>query len=100
MDRGEPLTKEAMSEAERHVMERLAEALREEKPNEVVVFTRDEAEVLKEWAKFMMAWKTLGRWGASLRQVILFFGMALGFYTAFRAGLLDWLGLGNGSGPR
>ena len=89
-----------MSEAERHVMERLAEALREEKPNEVIVFTKEQAEVLQEWARFMMAWKTLGRWGASLRQVILFFGMALGFYTAFRAGLLDWLGLGNGSLPK
>ena len=68
-----------MSDAERHVMERLAEALREEKPDDVVVFSRDEAEVLKEWAKFMIAWKTLGRWGASLKQVILFFGGALAF---------------------
>lgn len=82
-----------MSDAERHVMERLAEALREEKPDDVVVFNRDEAEVLKEWAKFMIAWKTLGRWGASLKQVILFFGGALAFLAALRLGLLDWLGL-------
>lgn len=89
------MTKEAMSEAERHVMERLAEALREEKTDDVVVFSRDEAEVLKEWAKFMMAWKTLGKWGASLKQVILFFGGALALLAALRLGLLDWLGIGD-----
>ncbi len=83
-----------MSDAERHVMARLAEALGEEKSDDVVVFSRDEAEVLKEWAKFMIAWKTLGKWGASLRQVILFFGGALAFLAALRLGLLDWLGLG------
>lgn len=88
------MSKQPMSEAERHVMERLAEALNEEKSDDVVVFTRDEAEVLKEWAKFMMAWKTLGRWGASVRQVILFFGAGLAFLAAAKAGLLDWLGLG------
>lgn len=87
------MTKETMSEAERQVMARLAEALNEEKPDDVVVFTRDEAEVLKEWAKFMLAWKTLGRWGGSLRQVILFFGGALAFLAALRLGLLDWLGI-------
>ena len=89
------MTKETMSDAERHVMERLAEALREDKPDEVVVFTRDEAEVLKEWASFMIAWKTLGRWGANLKQVILFFGAALALIAAARAGMLDWLGIGN-----
>ncbi len=84
-----------MTAAERHVMERLAEALREEKTDdEVVIFNRDEAEVLKEWAKFMMAWKTLGKWGASLKQVILFFGAALAFFGAVRLGLLEWLGIG------
>lgn len=88
------MTKDSMSEAERHVMARLAEALGEEKPDEVVIFSRDEAEVLKEWAKFMIAWKTLGRWGASLRQVILFFGGALALLAAIRLGLLDWLGIG------
>lgn len=87
------MTKETLSEAERLVMARLAEALGEEKPDDVVVFSRDEAEVLKEWAKFMIAWKTLGRWGASLKQVILFFGGALAFLAALRLGLLDWLGL-------
>ncbi|WEK04581.1 MAG: hypothetical protein P0Y65_20795 [Candidatus Devosia phytovorans] len=87
------MTQETMSDSERQIMARLAEALNQEKPNEVVVFTRDEAEVLKEWAKFMMAWKTLGRWGASLRQVILFFGGALAFLAALRLGLLDWLGI-------
>lgn len=75
-------------------MARLAEALGEEKPDEVVIFSRDEAEVLKEWAKFMIAWKTLGRWGASLRQVILFFGAGLALIAAARAGLLEFLGLG------
>jgi len=84
----------SISEAERRVMQHLVEALGEEKPNDVVVFSRDEAEVLIEWAKFMMAWKTLGRWGASLKQVILFFGGALAFLAALRLGLLDWLGLG------
>lgn len=74
-------------------MARLAEALGEEKPDDVVVFSRDEAEVLKEWAEFMIAWKTLGKWGASLKQVILFFGGALAFLAALRLGLLDWLGL-------
>ena len=74
-------------------MQHLAEALGEEKPDEVVVFSRDEAEVLIEWAKFMMAWKTLGKWGASLKQVILFFGGALAFLAALRLGLLDFLGL-------
>lgn len=88
------MTKEPMSEAERHVMQRLADALKEEKPDDVVVFSRDEAEVLKEWAKFMMAWKTLGRWGASARQVILWFGGALVLLAAIRAGLLEWLGVG------
>lgn len=88
------MTKETMSEAERHVMQRLAEALKEEKPDDVVVFSRDEAEVLKEWAKFMMAWKTLGRWGASARQVILWFGGALVLLGLIRAGLLEWLGVG------
>ncbi|UXN73359.1 hypothetical protein N8D56_21165 [Devosia sp. A8/3-2] len=83
-----------MSDAERHVMARLAEAPGEEKSDDVVVFSRDEAEVLKEWAKFMIAWKTLGKWGASLRRVILFFGGALAFLAALRLGLLDWLGLG------
>lgn len=87
------MTKETLSEAERLVMARLAEALGEEKPDDVVVFNRDEAEVLKEWAKFMIAWKTLGKWGASLKQVILFFGGALAFLAALRLGLLDWLGL-------
>ena len=87
------MTKETLSEAERRVMQHLADALNEEKPDDVVVFSRDEAEVLKEWAKFMMAWKTLGRWGASLRQVILFFGGALAFLAALRLGLLDWLGI-------
>ena len=72
-------------------MQRLVEALNEEKPDDVVVFSRDEAEVLKEWAKFMMAWKTLGRWGASARQVILFFGAALAFYLSFRAGIEEWV---------
>lgn len=80
-------------------MERLVEALTEDKSDDVVIFTRDEAEVLKEWAKFMMAWKTLGRWGASLRQVILFFGGALAFLAALRLGLLDWLGLNTGGTP-
>lgn len=75
-------------------MARLAEALGEEKPDEVVIFSRDEAEVLKEWEKFMIAWTTLGRWGASLRQVILFFGAGLALITAARAGLLEFLGLG------
>ncbi|KKB81003.1 hypothetical protein VW35_02190 [Devosia soli] len=74
-------------------MARLAEALGEEKADDVVVFNRDEAEVLKEWARFMIAWKTLGRWGASLRQVILFFGGALAFLAALRLGVLDFLGL-------
>ncbi|WP_449511814.1 hypothetical protein [Devosia sp.] len=83
-----------MSEAERRVMQHLVEALGEEKLGEVVVFSRDEAEVLIEWAKFMMAWKTLGRWGASLRQVILWFGGALALLAALRLGLLDWLGIG------
>ncbi|WP_173087747.1 hypothetical protein [Devosia sp. 1635] len=85
------MTKEPMSDAERRVMQHLADALREEKPDDVVVFTRDEAEVLKEWAKFMMAWKTLGRWGASAKQVILFFGGALAFYLTFRAGIEEWV---------
>jgi hypothetical protein len=84
----------SMSEAERRVMEHLVEALGGEKPGEVVVFSRDEAEVLIEWAKFMMAWKTLGRWGASLRQVILWFGGAVALLAAVRLGLLDWLGIG------
>ena len=88
------MNKELDPEAERRLLARIAEALGEEKPDEVVVFTRDEAEVLQEWAKFMMAWKTLGKWGASLRQVILFFGGALAFLAALRLGLLDWLGLG------
>lgn len=96
MDRGEPVTKETMSEAEQHVIQRIADALKEEKADDVVIFTRDEAEVLKEWAKFMTAWKTLGRWGASLKQVILFFGGALAFLAALRLGLLDWLGVGTG----
>ncbi|UXN74526.1 hypothetical protein N8D56_05130 [Devosia sp. A8/3-2] len=82
------------SDAERDVMRHLAEALNKEKPDDVVVFSHDEAEVLKEWAKFMIAWKTLGKWGASLRQVILFFGGALALLAALRLGLLDWLGLG------
>jgi len=89
------VTKEPMSDAERRVMQHLVEALGEEKPDDVVVFSRDEAEVLIEWAKFMMAWKTLGKWGASLKQVILFFGGALAFLAALRLGLLDWLGIGN-----
>lgn len=84
----------SMSEAERRVMQHLVDALGEEKASEVVIFSRDEAEVLIEWAKFMMAWKTLGRWGASLKQVILFFGGALAFLAAIRLGLLDWLGIG------
>ena len=83
-----------MSDAERQVMERLAEALMGDKPEEVVIFTREEAEVLKEWAKFMMAWKVLGRWGANLKQVILFFAGALALLVALRSGFLDWLGLG------
>lgn len=87
------MTKETLTDAERQVMARLAEALGEEKADDVVVFNRDEAEVLKEWARFMIAWKTLGRWGASLRQVILFFGGALAFLAALRLGLLDFLGL-------
>lgn len=90
------MTKEPMSDAERRVMQHLVEALGEEKPDDVVVFSRDEAEVLVEWAKFMMAWKTLGKWGASLKQVILFFGGALAFLAALRLGLLDWLGVGVG----
>ena len=81
--------------AERRVMQHLVEALGEEKSHDVIVFSRDEAEVLIEWAKFMMAWKTLGKWGASLKQVILFFGMALGLLGAIRLGLLDWLGIGS-----
>ena len=80
-----------MSDAEKNVIQRIADALNEEKPEEVIVFSRDEAEVLKEWAKFMMAWKTLGRWGASLKQVILFFAGALALFTAAKAGLLDWV---------
>ncbi|WP_046141351.1 hypothetical protein [Devosia soli] len=87
------MTKETLTDAERQVMARLAEALGEEKADDVVVFNRDEAEVLKEWARFMIAWKTLGRWGASLRQVILFFGGALAFLAALRLGVLDFLGL-------
>ncbi len=89
------MTKETMSDAEKNVIQRIADALNEEKPEEVIVFSRDEAEVLKEWAKFMMAWKTLGRWGASLKQVILFFGTALGLLAAIRLGILDWLGIGS-----
>ena len=83
----------SISEAERRVMQHLVDALGEGKPSEVVVFSRDEAEVLIEWAKFMMAWKTLGKWGGSLKQVILFFGGALALLAALRLGLLDWLGL-------
>tara|TARA_R110000851_G_C13102466_1_gene568867 strand:- start:5710 stop:5988 length:279 start_codon:yes stop_codon:yes gene_type:complete len=85
---------EKLSDAERRVMQHLVEALGEAKPDDVLVFTRDEAEVLIEWAKFMMAWKTLGKWGASLRQVILWFGGALALLAAVRLGLLDWLGIG------
>lgn len=85
-----------MTDPERAVMERLVEALGMEKPDDVVIFTRDEAEVLREWAKFMMALKTLGRWGASFRQVILFFGGALVFLAALRLGLLEWLGIDTG----
>lgn len=88
------MTKPTLSDAEQNVIQRIADALNEEKADEVIIFSRDEAEVLKEWAKFMMAWKTLGRWGASLRQVILFFGGALAFLAALRLGLLDWLGIG------
>lgn len=88
------MTKPTLSDAEQNVIQRIADALNEEKADEVIIFSRDEAEVLKEWAKFMMAWKTLGRWGASLRQVILFFGGALVFLTSLRLGLLDWLGIG------
>lgn len=87
------MTKETMSEAERHVMARLAEALREEKPDEVVVFSRDEAEVLKEWAKFMIAWRTLGRWWPSARTVILSAATVLGLLAGARAGFLEWLGI-------
>lgn len=83
-----------MTEAERRVMQHLVEALGAEKAGEVVIFSRDEAEVLIEWAKFMMAWKTLGRWGASLRQVILWFGGALALLAVIRLGLLEWLGIG------
>lgn len=88
------MTKEPMSDAERRVMQHLVEALGEEKPDDVVVFSRDEAEVLIEWAKFMMAWKTLGKWGASLRQVILWFGGMLALLAAIRLGALEWLGIG------
>lgn len=87
------MTNQPMPDAEARLMARIAEALQEEKADDVVIFDRDEAEVLREWARFMMAWKTLGRWGASLRQVILFFGGALAFLAALRLGLLDWLGI-------
>lgn len=81
----------SISEAERRVMQHLVEALGEEKPNEVVVFSRDEAEVLIEWAKFMIAWKTLARWAPGAKQVILWFGGALAFYLTFRDSIEVWI---------
>lgn len=77
--------------AERRVMEHLVEALGGEKPENVVVFSRDEAEILVEWAKFMIAWRTLARWAPGAKQVILWFGGALAFYLTFRDFIEAWI---------
>lgn len=77
-------------------MRHLAEALNKDKPDDVVVFTREEAEILKGWAQFMMAWRTLGKWWPSARSVILSLATVLGLLAGAKAGFLEWMGISGG----
>lgn len=83
-------------DAQAELLKRLEELIKRGEEPETLTFNKEEIKALQEWARFMMAWNTLGRWGASLRQVIIFFGGALAFLAALRLGLLDWLGITGG----
>ena len=70
--------------------------LQELKPGDVVVFTKQEAEDLREmaiwWRRFKGAFAIGGAVGSAFKWFILFGA----FIAAARAGMLDFLGIGGG----
>lgn len=59
--------------------------------DDVVIFSKDEAEALQSIAQFWLGWKSVGRFASGLKTVLSYIGWFILAWAAFKAGLIDWL---------
>ena len=59
--------------------------------NEVVIFTPSEALALQKVAKVFLALETLGGIGGVIKHILVWLGIIIGAWLAFRNGVATWL---------
>ena len=61
-----------------------------------VILKKDEAIILREVVRAWVTAKALGRAAGILKKIAIWIVAVIAGYAAFKAGVLDWLGLANG----
>ena len=79
-----------MSESndERAALQKLEQLLRD---NKVTIFTAEEAATLQRLAKIFLALEVLGGVGRTIRNVLLWLGVIITAWFAFRNGVAEWV---------
>ncbi len=76
------------NEAERTAIEKIQHMIDERGES---LFTTEEADALRKFAKFMLALATLGSVGSAIKSIIVWLGVIIGGYMALKNGLAEWI---------
>lgn len=76
---------------EQSVVEKLEQLVKDAFANHSTLFTKEEAEALKNVAARERAWQSIGMLAGIVKSILTYLGFFIAAWVAFKAGLLQWL---------